>query len=266
MAVLSLFFFSIPSAHASGLFLTVDRKEGDTDVLELLSVVDHTKGEVIVESLGNPPETGKASEPPEMLYEHSGHGTRRLTAIAGALIPETPPIVSPQRSLSEAERHVLCMMRRAQIERSEAVTTWLAALLSERLGRPSALIKQALENDHFCDSPFMIEAPHHSPVAIHVNKDGVVLSDNPVWNACIAGGPISKDLIMSNRDTFEHRRGHVHRRIPYSCRDYHRGDRALWRHPDVPDLKVMLDDRGRLIGGVPTGYIAVRDSVIVSEK
>lgn len=260
------FLCGLPAVHADDFMLVIDRDGISDEVPALLNVTDYFNGEAPFSAVKNDVQRQEESLLLDVGYEHSGHGTRRLMAIADALVPETPPIVSLQGPLSEAEQHVLCAMRKAQIERSEAVTTWLAALLSERLGRPSALIKEALEDAHFCETPPQGESVQTPVMEVHLRRDGVVVSSNLVWNVCVAGGPIGKDLIMRNRDTFEHRRGHVHRRIPYSCRDYHRGDRALWRHPDVPDLEVMLDDRGRLVGGLPWGYIAVRDIVGIAAK
>lgn len=98
-----------------------------------------------------------------------------------------------------------------------------------------------------------------SPNILRLTKDGVVRSRNPVWNVCISGKPIRKGLVMRNVDTFEYRRGHVRLRIPFTCRDYHRGNLSVWRHPDFQDLDMFLDAKGRLIGGVPFPYIAVRD-------
>lgn len=104
-----------------------------------------------------------------------------------------------------------------------------------------------------------IEAKVGERNVIRLKKDGVVRSRNPVWNVCISGKPIRKGLLMRNTDAFDYRRGHLHLRIPFTCRDYHRGNVSVWRHPDFPDVDVLLDSKGRLIGGVPFSYIAVRD-------
>ncbi len=93
-----------------------------------------------------------------------------------------------------------------------------------------------------------------------MNKNGVVLSSNPVWNVCASGKPVSLGLIRSNTDTVSIRRGHMKKEIPMTCRDYHMGDVSVWSHPDFPGLAMTLDKKGRIVGGLPAGYIAVRDS------
>lgn len=127
------------------------------------------------------------------------------------------------------------------------------------LSRP--VVPSTLKTDEFDEAGNLASSfPRHSSLnTLRLSADGVVRSRNPVWNICISGKPIRKGLIMRNTDTFEYRRGHLHLRIPFSCRDYHRGNVSIWKHPDFPDLDVLLDAKGRLIGGVPFSYIAVRD-------
>ncbi len=94
---------------------------------------------------------------------------------------------------------------------------------------------------------------------LRLTKDGIVRSRNPVWNVCVSGKPIRKGLVIKNTDTYEYRRGHLHMKIPFTCRDYHRGNVSIWKHPDFKDLDILLDVNGRLIGGIPFPYVAVRD-------
>ncbi len=94
---------------------------------------------------------------------------------------------------------------------------------------------------------------------LRLKKNGVVRSSNPVWNVCVSGKPIRKGLVSRNVDSVEYRRGHLHKKIPFSCRDYHRGALNIWEHPDFYDLQLLLDSNGSLLGGLPYGYIAVRD-------
>lgn len=96
------------------------------------------------------------------------------------------------------------------------------------------------------------------PRVLRLTENGRVLSSNPVWNVCISGKPISIGLIRRNRDVFDYRRGHLHVSIPYTCRDYHRGQLAVWKHPDFADLDLTLDPKGRLVGGVPAGFVVMR--------
>ena len=93
---------------------------------------------------------------------------------------------------------------------------------------------------------------------LRVDRHGVVLTENPVWNACIRATPMSLSFLRSNTDTFLHRQRTVSVRIPYTCRDYHRGDPRVWTLPGG-DLSsaVVLDSHGRLLGDAPVGYTLV---------
>ncbi len=93
---------------------------------------------------------------------------------------------------------------------------------------------------------------------IRLNKDGYVLSSNPVWNACTRG-KATLGLIKSNRDKVTYRQGRIMTLRPKSCDQYHRNMYSVWRHPDFEGLDLTLDNKGRLLGGVPIGYIAARD-------
>ncbi len=132
-------------------------------------------------------------------------------------------------------------------------------LLTTFLLRP--LLPSILSVDDFLqgETSFSQVVSFIPPNIIRLQKNGVVRSSNPVWNVCISGQPIRKGLIMKNTDVFEYRRGHLHMHIPFTCRDYHRGDLKVWKHPDFPNVELLLDGKGRLIGGVPFSFIAVRD-------
>ncbi len=102
------------------------------------------------------------------------------------------------------------------------------------------------------------DSERSEPLVLRLRKNGTVASSNPVWNVCVSGKPVSKGLIMRNRDVSHHRRGHMHKDIPFSCRDYHKGDVAVWQHPDFPGLELTLDATGHLLSGLPVGYVAVK--------
>ncbi len=108
--------------------------------------------------------------------------------------------------------------------------------------------------------PSVVAAKKFESKTIRLSVAGVVRSTNPVWNVCVSGHSIPLGLIRRNRDTYHYRRGHVKKEIPFTCRDYHRGDVSVWSHPDFPDLQLTLDSKGHLKGGIQEGYIAVRDN------
>ncbi len=95
-------------------------------------------------------------------------------------------------------------------------------------------------------------------VVIRLNKDGIVKSSNPVWNACIRG-KATLGLIRHNTDRVLHRQGRIRTYRPKSCDAYHRNSFNVWKHPDFADLHLTLDKKGHLVGGVPSGYIVSRD-------
>ncbi len=90
--------------------------------------------------------------------------------------------------------------------------------------------------------------------SLHIQFDSAkrVVSRNPVWNACIRSENLSVDLIRSNTDVFIHRQGRIVQKIPYTCRDYHRGPQNLWLYPDQPGLQIFVDSKARLLGILPS--------------
>jgi hypothetical protein len=126
------------------------------------------------------------------------------------------------------------------------------------MGRDHTMVESALKDVAFCAPKQAKAAPKKADVVVHLDTKGVVVSSNPAWNACVTGH-VTLDMIRSNTDTYMHRQGSVEKEIAMTCRDYHRGDVSLWQHPDYPGLEVKLDGKGRLVGGLPTGYIAKKD-------
>jgi len=112
-------------------------------------------------------------------------------------------------------------------------------------------------------SQAMVPQKKVSPVAVHVDRDGYVVSTNPVWNACTSGKGLTLELIRSNTDKVEQRDGNGR---PMTCADYHKNDVNLWNHPDYPGLQVQLNNKGKLIGDLPTGYIVKRDTAVAQTQ
>ncbi len=140
-----------------------------------------------------------------------------------------------------------------------ASATMIPILRTDDLLVPQGAIILLNVSDYDGHVHSVLSVAHKSPFILRLRQDGVVVSSNPVWNVCVSGAPIRLGLIRHNRDTYHHRRGHMHRDIPLTCRDYHRGDTSVWKHPDFPELELTLDARGHVVAGIPSGFIAVRD-------
>lgn len=111
-----------------------------------------------------------------------------------------------------------------------------------------------------CDIATPVTFSNHSPPKhLRIDSIGRVVSRNPVWNSCIRGTLLTPAQLRSNPDVFVHRQRSISVRIPYSCRDYHRGEVRSWIFPDDPSIELVLDARGRLLGDAPAGYILVSE-------
>lgn len=199
---------------------------------------------------------------------HRGHGTTIFAAkanfVTSYLRTETAPGAfggGPEFPLSEREIAAICSMQKAiPFDASPSFIEWLGGTMAGLMNRDRSMILSALKDPAFC-APKQAAAPvKKAKVIIHLNTKGIVVSTNPVWNACVTGRNITLDLIRSNKDTYLHRQGSVMKKFAKTCRDYHRGDVSMWEHPDFPDLRMKLDSKGRLVGGLPTPYVAVKNS------
>ncbi len=166
----------------------------------------------------------------------------------------------PDVPLSAAETQYICSMQKSlSADTESSLVEWLGHTMAEISGRETKLIMPALKDPAFCASRPLTASVRRAEMIVHLNAKNIVVSTNPVWNACVSGTPLSVALIRSNRDTFAHRQGSTRKTFAKTCRDYHRGDQHLWQHPDFPNLEVQLDAKGRLLGGVPTGFIIKKD-------
>ncbi len=190
----------------------------------------------------------------------TGGGNTAPAGFGGGTLPEGAFGGGPDVPFSDAEVEYICSMQKAQPATSTtSFTEWLGSYMANLMGRDAAQVIAALKDPSFCAPKAEAAVKTAEPVALRVNKKGIVVSTNPVWNACVTGKKVSLGLIRANQDTYQHRQGAVEKDIPMTCRDYHRGDVNVWNHPDFPNLEITLDGKGRLIGDLPLGYIAVRD-------
>lgn len=98
----------------------------------------------------------------------------------------------------------------------------------------------------------LVSRPASFTLHIQFDRTKRVVSHNPVWNACVRSENLSVDLIRTNTDVFTHRQGRITKNIPYTCRDYHRGQQNLWLYPDQPGLQIFVDTKARLLGILPS--------------
>ena len=172
------------------------------------------------------------------------------------------------RSLDQEQsslRHFACAMRKIVPEgRGGRYLEQVAGLFSGINGTSLSESLIALTRSGLSNAP-VIEGASPQPLSIiHLDKQGAVVSGNPVWNACIRGTGITSALIKSNQDRSLQRTGHQRTWIPWSCRDYHKGKIDVWQHPDYPELSLVLDEHGRLMSALPVGYLAVKGGTIAS--
>lgn len=194
-----------------------------------------------------------------------GAGTKIFMASGKFLVSEEMQETfgaGPDIPLSQLEHSYICSLQKALAkDAGDAFVEWLAVEVAIILGRQPAIVTSALKDRAFC-APKQVAAPvKKADVIVHLNTKGVVVSMNPVWNACVSGQNLTLDLIRSNADTFVHRQGTISKEFAMTCRDYHRGDVSMWQHPDYPGLEIQLDDKGRLIGGLPRGFTAKKETV-----
>lgn len=174
-------------------------------------------------------------------------------ACTGSLLPLSV-------SLTDADIGYVCSMQRAlPYDAPDALTEWIGRTMARIMGRHAEQVMPALKDSSFCESHASRSPRKKVPAVVHLTKNGVVVSTNPVWNACVTSERLTRDLIRSNRDIIVVHRGNISKKIPLTCRDYHRGDVHLWQHPDFPELEIQLDEKGRLLGGVPAGFVVRTD-------
>jgi hypothetical protein len=167
----------------------------------------------------------------------------------------------------DAQKNLICSVRKIVLqERGSELKQILAGEISSMTNQSQAEVAVALSASHYCDEPEPIVQPIAERIPVFVNRDGTVHSNNPVWNACITGKDLSVELLKSNPDVFEHRQGRIRILRPYSCRDYHRGPLMVWKHPDFLDLSVALDQKGRLKGSLPRGYMVKKMEAVAVKK
>jgi hypothetical protein len=170
----------------------------------------------------------------------------------------------PNVPLSQAEKDLLCSIRKLRPETDTGILSWVAEYVGAIIGRDPDTVMTALLDASTCgSSQAMVPQKKVSPVAVHVDRDGYVVSTHPVWNACTSAKGLTLELIRSNTDKVEQRDGNGR---PMTCADYHKNDVNLWNHPDYPGLQVQLNNKGKLIGDLPTGYIVKRDTAVAQTQ
>ncbi|MDD5055377.1 MAG: ice-binding family protein [Candidatus Peribacteraceae bacterium] len=170
----------------------------------------------------------------------------------------------PNVPFSSIEMNYICSMR-SSIPRDavDAFVVWLGTYMADIMGRDADQVVDALNDTSLCIPTLRSDLPKAIDSVVRVNKNGFVVSTNPVWNVCTQHpGLVTSGLIKSNRDTTESRQGSTVTVRPLTCSDYHKNNLNIWKHPDHPGLEVTLDANGRLTGTLAAGYVAVRDGAL----
>lgn len=187
----------------------------------------------------------------------SGHGSRTAFAKARFLalfhgIGDLPPGAfgaGPEVPLGPEEIRFVCSMQRSlppipHPGLLELIGTHMAALM----GRDLAFIVEQLQDPFLCES--INTALHLVPqtvvattIPFPIGMDGIPLSRNPSWNACIRG-EVTLAVIRNNPDRDEDGR-------PEDCASYSTDN--VWRHPDLRMYFVF--ERSPLRIELPKGYV-----------
>ncbi len=162
---------------------------------------------------------------------------------------------------SDAEKNFLCSMKATIPDTvDDALFNWFSMYIAGLMGRDVSVVADALANADYCAPKKEAKAPTVKPlpIAFAVDADGYPISTNPVWNACIRGTDLTLDLIKSNPDRVEHRTDNR----ALTCRDYHKGDKDIWSHPDHANLQFVWNAQTKKLS-LPAGYFAAETSVLV---
>ena len=164
----------------------------------------------------------------------------------------------PDTPWSPQEKEFLCSMQKKAPVNNPGLFAWFAGYVASLIGRDADQVSTALQDATLC-----VTAPEAkvetAPTAIRLDKKGRVVSNNALWNACVRGDRIPLGLIQHNPDKIVDR----NYSRPKTCRDYNMGsDRSVWKMPGEFGIEVTVDAKGRLIGDLPTGYVAVKDKTI----
>ncbi len=167
---------------------------------------------------------------------------------------------------------VICSVGRKITPPSEAIYAQVAEeTLSDLVHRPVGWIVEKLMDPATCADinaalrPQATVAKVQAPIALLVGSDGLPVSTNPVWNACIRGH-VSLELIRSNTDMVAmNAREDMFR--PKTCGDYTHAT-GLWEMPDHPGLTLSVSKHGpkNYSVGIPLPYVVVREEMEVGQK
>ncbi len=203
--------------------------------------------------------------PVPQAYAWQGAGTKIFLASSTFLAAEDVQKnfgAGPDIPLSQSENAYMCSLQKMfPVNAADSLIEWFAVEIARILGRDPAMVTSVLKDRTFCRTRELPLVSRKADVIVRLNAKGVVVSTNPVWNACVSGENLTLDLIKSNTDIYMHRQANVSKKFAMTCRDYHRGNVSMWQHPDYPDLEIQLDHKGRLVGGLPFGFTAKKDSV-----
>ena len=204
------------------------------------------------------------SDVPDPYYAHTaprrGSEVDHILAQARFLFGHTDADGSSEthhtHSFTPEEAHVVCALRRSlPSDRGAGFLQTLSMHLVPLFhSARSTDILIALTRHDTCtpERHQIVSQPVRFSLHIQFDSAKRVVSRNPVWNACIRSENLSVDLIRSNTDVFIHRQGRIVQKIPYTCRDYHRGPQNLWLYPDQPGLQIFVDSKARLLGILPS--------------
>lgn len=158
--------------------------------------------------------------------------------------------------LSTQELSYICSMQRAiGSSASDEVTSIVADIMSQFMGRPADFLAEQLSDPVLCAGITMSLRSKTNVAAITltpfpVDREGNPVSSNATWNSCILGY-VTLEEIRANPDRNEYRRAGVSN--PLTCGHY--VTKGVWKHPDL-DMHFSFDRATKLLT-LPEGYFAV---------
>ncbi len=180
-----------------------------------------------------------------------GFGLTAPPAFGGADVP-----------LNEQETSYICAMQKVLPSYlSQDALLSVARTMASLMGRDAEFVALQLKDESLCanQTSFAPGIYGVTLVAFPVDANGIPVSSNDTWNACIRG-TVTLEQIRNNTDRTERRRSGVS--LPKTCSSYHTQD--SWKHPDF-GVYFTFDRATRQLV-LPEGFLAVRKDDKVASK
>lgn len=158
--------------------------------------------------------------------------------------------------LNEDEESFLCSIKRMLPDAPDAgLLQWALLRIASVVPRDHALLRTLLIEGDLCPKPRPVaRVSLVRTVVLAMDAEGVPVSTNATWNACIRGY-VTLEQIRANPDRDQDGRAR-------DCGWYHTG--SLWRHPDA-GIEFQWDrEQGTAVA--PEGYVFEKPAPLLSVR